>query len=221
MDWKPLILMNRAYYSFNEDSPDFVQSKQAKSDSRSQQSKTSSREEDLILQRKRILFNGVVSYDFNATAARFVFTIKNMIYWFDDLEMAHKLMMTDDDSDDLNLPKYESVVRGLNSTPEKPQSPQPYSSAPYIPHKLMTNTHVKMNATMCMYNADLVAYLADNDLWVCDLVSCKEMRLTSTDYSKTGIMAGRPSFVMQEEFCRFNGFWWRPPNYTGCMCFGR
>ena len=89
------------------------------------------------------------------------------------------------------------------------------SPPPYIPHKLVTNTHVKMNASMCYYNPDVVAYLADNDLWVCDLVSCKEMRLTSTEYAKTGVMAGRPSFVMQEEFSRFNGFWWRPQDVKG------
>lgn len=211
LSWKPLIMMNRAYFASNDDNTEFIQS--GKSDRSSNKSSTSSHEEDLILQRKRILYNGVISYDFHPGAARFVFTIKNMIYWFDDLEIASQptgdtSCTTESNSGDENLTDL-NVPRSFLRMSEKLSAPPPY-----IPHKLMTNTHVKMNATICPHNPDVVAYVADSDLWVCDLVSCKEMRLTTTDYAKTGIMAGRPSFVMQEEFSRFNGFWWGPTSPT-------
>lgn len=218
MSWKPLIMMNKAYLPSNDDTSEFAQS--SKHGERSPNKSTSSQEEDLILQRKRILYNGVISYDFHSGAARFVFTIKNMIYWFDDLEIANSpsldtcfFQATEGISNDESKRENESlpdlnVPRASFRTCEKIPSP------PYVPHKLMTNTHVKLNATICPNNPDVVAYLADNDLWVCDLVSCKEMRLTTTDYAKSAVMAGRPSFVMQEEFSRFNGFWWRPaPTY--------
>lgn len=211
-------MMNKAYLPSNDDTSEFTQS--SKHGERSPNKSTSSQEEDLILQRKRILYNGVISYDFHSGAARFVFTIKNMIYWFDDLEIANSpsldtcfFQATEGISNDESKRENESlpdlnVPRASFRTCEKIPSP------PYVPHKLMTNTHVKLNATICPNNPDVVAYLADNDLWVCDLVSCKEMRLTTTDYAKSAVMAGRPSFVMQEEFSRFNGFWWRPaPTY--------
>lgn len=203
MEWKPLLLMNRAYYNFNDESPDLVKtSKQAKSDSQTQ---SKSREEDLIMQRKRILTNGVSSYDFCPSSARFVFTIKNVIYWFDDGDMLEKRPPRNTGS--VQLDRQASSSNSFNL----PNLPSPlFSSAPYIPIQFMNNPHVKTNAKICPYNADLVAYLADNDLWVCDLISLRDIRLTNTKYTETAIKAGCPSFVMQEEFGRYTGFWWRP-----------
>lgn len=130
---------------------------------------------------------------------RFVFTFKNIIYWFDDLEMSHAKK---------NCPC-------LSDVSEEKKDCLFNLPAPYMPYKLATNKLTKINATMCLYNADLVAYVADYDLWVCDLVSGRDLRLTNTEYSKTAVMAGKPSFVMQEEFSRFVGFWWRPPCHEG------
>lgn len=159
-----------------------------------------SQEEDLTLQRKRILINGIFSYDFHPNLARFVFTMKNTLYWFDDVEMTEDCCNLNcdyknylDNQDNLNVP----LRLGRNSSP-------------YIPNILITNEHCKLNATICPHQPDLVAYNADNDLWVCDLITGCELRLTNTDYKNTAVMAARASFVMQEEFSRFNAFWWRP-----------
>lgn len=236
LQWRPLVTMNRNLISnddllspptpptlipatpLSQSNETFVQKKQAKNEHKqmknnnNEKQQQSSREEDLILQRKRILFNGIVSYDFHPKAARFIYTVKNMLYWFDDLDIiAHHQQ-----NDDVNNSNAQTLDLNVSSSSSSMSSSSSFffssiPSPPYFPHKLVTNSYVKMNASMCPYNPDLVAYIADNDLWVCDLISCKEMRLTSTDYTKTAIMAGRPSFVMQEEFSRFNGFWWRPP----------
>lgn len=157
-----------------------------------------SQEEDLTLQRKRILINGIFSYDFHPNQARFVFTMKNTLYWFDDVEMTEDYSLNCDykdylDQDNLNL----SLRLGKNSSP-------------YVPNIITTNEYCKLNATICPNMPDLVAYSADNDLWVCDLITGCELRLTNTDYKNTAIMAARASFVMQEEFSRFSAFWWRP-----------
>lgn len=183
IEWKPLITNLDELVNCPQQTNDNEESLQRAS--------TSSQEEDLILQRKRIILNGIFSYDFHPKTARFVFTMKNVIYWFDDIAITETNPIEMNDEND-------AVKNVANSSP------------PYMPGKLINNDYIKLNATICPYQPDLVAYTADNDLWVCDLISGMEIRLTNTNYTKTAIMAGRPSFVMQEEFSRFIGFWWRP-----------
>lgn len=201
LEWKPLVSMNKSTFPkhFSENNSDFsLNQSQSKGSLMGESSKPSSPEEDLLLQRKRMLYNGIVSYDFNSSIPRFVFTFKNILYWFDDLEMLHGKKSCPCSTVNEVTNHYSNQDCTFNVP------------SPYLPRKLITNKFVKVNATMCPYDPDIVAYVADHDLWVCDLVSCKEMRLTNTEYSKTTVMAGRPSFVMQEEFSRFSGFWWRP-----------
>lgn len=143
---------------------------------------SSTQDEDLTNERKRIVFSGLTSYSFHQKKARFVYTVKNIIYWFEDREMLPHV----DPSKYFTLPP------------------------PYLPKKIITSPLTKMNPTFCSENPDLIAFVADHDVWVCDLVSGLDMRLTNCDYGDTSIMAGNSSFIMQEEFSRYSAFWWRP-----------
>jgi dipeptidyl-peptidase 4 len=57
-------------------------------------------------------------------------------------------------------------------------------------------------------NAKLVSYVLDHDVYVYDLASNKESRLTHGGSEK--LSHGLAEFVAQEEMNRFHGYWWSP-----------
>ncbi|XP_077524624.1 dipeptidyl peptidase 9 isoform X2 [Amblyomma americanum] len=87
---------------------------------------------------------------------------------------------------------------------------------PHFPVELRTSLScARLNAQLCPCNGDLVAFVAAGDLWVTHLGSGAEVRLTHTrlegaSLSESPISVGIPSYVTQEEFNRYVGFWWSP-----------
>ncbi|XP_076342792.1 dipeptidyl peptidase 9-like [Tachypleus tridentatus] len=87
---------------------------------------------------------------------------------------------------------------------------------PLFPRELNSSiTGAKLNPQMCPSNPDLVAYVYNCDLWVHQLASSCELRLTFCrkgygDLSVDPISAGIPCYVTQEEFSRYTGYWWQP-----------
>lgn len=86
-----------------------------------------------------------------------------------------------------------------------------------VPFEIQTKTvGARLNATMCPHNPDLVAFVNNGDLWLVNLETRQEERLTychnsgAEGVSEDPLSAGLPSYVMQEEFSRYFGFWWRP-----------
>uniref|UniRef100_A0A1Q3F6C2 Putative dipeptidyl-peptidase n=1 Tax=Culex tarsalis TaxID=7177 RepID=A0A1Q3F6C2_CULTA len=68
---------------------------------------------------------------------------------------------------------------------------------------------------ICPQNSDLVAYVCNGDIWVIHTLSGHSERLTYAhdgrrSFSEDPLTAGVPSYVMQEEFSRYQGFWWQP-----------
>ncbi|XP_055541148.1 dipeptidyl peptidase 9 [Wyeomyia smithii] len=68
---------------------------------------------------------------------------------------------------------------------------------------------------ICPQNSDLVAYVCNGDIWVVHTVSAHSERLTFAhdgrrSFAEDPLTAGVPSYVMQEEFSRYQGFWWQP-----------
>ncbi|KAJ8913762.1 hypothetical protein NQ315_002442 [Exocentrus adspersus] len=91
-----------------------------------------------------------------------------------------------------------------------------YSNGQLFPTKLrMTSSGAKISSQICPSNPDLVAYICNYDIWVTHTVSGSNVRLT---YAHKGgrnlfddpLCAGVPSYVMQEEFSRYQGYWWQP-----------
>ena len=157
---------------------------------------SSSREENLQLERKRIMFSGITSYEYQQKTNRFVFTSGENLYWFDD---------------PLDTPSKRNGPNGGMG----PAFGSQQSAPPYLPNKLeSTTSFTKINPQLCPSDENLVAYVADGDLWVCNLKSRLEFRLTETKFESdsTVMSAGMPSYVLQEEFRRYTGFWWRPDN---------
>jgi dipeptidyl-peptidase 9 len=96
------------------------------------------------------------------------------------------------------------------------------SGGPLFPSELKTVScqGARLNAAICPNNPDLVAFVAHGDLWLTHAVTGQEARLTFSHRGHESLAddpmtAGLPSYIMQEEFNRFTGFWWRP-TVTDC-----
>ena len=69
-----------------------------------------------------------------------------------------------------------------------------------------------MDAKLCNNNANIVSFIFSGDIWVANIETGQELRLTFARSigRDDAVSAGVPSFVMQEEFDRFTGYWWEP-----------
>jgi len=74
--------------------------------------------------------------------------------------------------------------------------------------------NARLNPTICPTNPDLISFACNGDIWVTSMQTGQEVRLTryheGGPISEDPLSAGLPSYVTQEEFSRFNSFWWRP-----------
>jgi len=73
----------------------------------------------------------------------------------------------------------------------------------------------RLNSQICPCHPTLVAFVSNSDVWVTHTELGNEQRLTWAHKNSGNILtdcisAGIPSYVIQEEFCRFQGFWWQP-----------
>ncbi|THD19299.1 Dipeptidyl-peptidase 9 (S09 family) [Fasciola hepatica] len=78
---------------------------------------------------------------------------------------------------------------------------------------------IPLQPVICPTNRDLVACVANSELTVGHVPSNTWVQLTHVA-NESGLSAGMPSYVVQEEFDRYIGYWWRPspveeaPGYT-------
>lgn len=91
-----------------------------------------------------------------------------------------------------------------------------FTNGQLFPTKLrMTSMGAKLNPQICPTNPELVAYICNHDIWVTHTVSGSNVRITyahkgGRNLADDPLSAGVPSYVMQEEFCRYQGYWWQP-----------
>lgn len=144
-----------------------------------------SKEELLMWERKKVSSWGITSYDIHLESGRILFPAGGSLYYCMD--------------------------RGSGGG----------GCSPVFPYEVQTRTlGARLNATMCPHNPDLVAFVNSGDIWVTHLETRQEERLTfchnagAEGVAEDPVSAGLPSYVMQEEFSRFSGFWWRPQ--TAC-----
>ncbi|KAL4216453.1 dipeptidylpeptidase [Mactra antiquata] len=87
---------------------------------------------------------------------------------------------------------------------------------PIFPSSIESSlTGARMDPKICPGNSDLVCFVNCNDLWVLNTSTGQEVRLTHTNKGlgslrEDSLSAGVPSFVVQEEFDRYTGYWWDP-----------
>ncbi|XP_071941641.1 dipeptidyl peptidase 9-like [Antedon mediterranea] len=96
-----------------------------------------------------------------------------------------------------------------------------FSSQPIFPKEVPTTIgDIRMDPKLCLINTDLIAYVCNNDLWASNLVTGKEKRLTFTHKGLDNICddpksAAIASYIIQEEFDRYTGYWWQPQTNEG------
>lgn len=89
-------------------------------------------------------------------------------------------------------------------------------TSPLFPTQLRTCPQwAALDPQICPQNSDLIAYISGSDIWVTHTVSGHEERLTFVHDGRRSIAddplsAGVPSYIMLEEFSRFQGYWWQP-----------
>ncbi|XP_065581247.1 dipeptidyl peptidase 8-like [Artemia franciscana] len=88
-----------------------------------------------------------------------------------------------------------------------------------IPAEIPSQNMHRINCTISPSNPNLMAYVSRGDIWVTHLLTGAEYRLTHSnqqtgDIRQDTLSSGFPSYVMQEEFSRYEGFWWQPKQDT-------
>ncbi|XP_054260848.1 dipeptidyl peptidase 9 [Macrosteles quadrilineatus] len=142
----------------------------------------SSREEQLMLERRRLATWGITSYELHQASGKLVFPAASTLF--------------------------QCIDTG-------------YMNGPLFPAELrMNSSGAKLMPQICPSNPDLVAYICNSDIWVSHTLTGSTQRLT---YAHKGgrtladdpLTAGIPSYVMQEEFNRYQGYWWQPATTDG------
>jgi hypothetical protein len=145
----------------------------------------SSIEEKLLKERKRMMLSGITSYEFDNKSRRFVFSSGQSLYYFDD--------------DTIDTQKTKCDRR-----PDRKRQP------PFVPLKIPTNVQAcKMDPQINPFNPDLIAFVSEGNIYVANIAAEQEVQLTDVS-NREAVNAGLPSYVIQEEFRRYGGLWWRP-----------
>uniref|UniRef100_A0AAX7TT78 dipeptidyl-peptidase IV n=1 Tax=Astatotilapia calliptera TaxID=8154 RepID=A0AAX7TT78_ASTCA len=139
-----------------------------------------SREEELLRERKRLGVSGITSYDYHRPSGLFLFQANSSLYYCRD---------------------------GGNSS---------FITSPMNPTEITSqNSGTRMDPKICPGDPSFIGFINNNDIWVTSIETGEEKRLT---FCHKGIdnpkedpkSAGVATFVTQEEFDRFTGYWWCP-----------
>ncbi|KAL2090318.1 hypothetical protein ACEWY4_015006 [Coilia grayii] len=139
-----------------------------------------SREEELLRERKRLGVFGITSYDYHAQSGLFLFQANNSLFYCRD-----------------------GGHNGFIGSPMKPAEIKTQCSG------------TRMDPKICPGDPTFLAFISNSDLWVASIESGEEQRLTFCHKGLNNVKedpksAGVATFVIQEEFDRFTGYWWCP-----------
>uniref|UniRef100_A0AAY4D7B1 dipeptidyl-peptidase IV n=1 Tax=Denticeps clupeoides TaxID=299321 RepID=A0AAY4D7B1_9TELE len=140
-----------------------------------------SREEELLRERKRLGVFGITSYDHHARSGLFLFQASNSLFYCRD--------------------------GGHNGF---------IQASPMKPVEIKTQcSGTRMDPKISPGDPSFIAFINNNDLWVSSIETGEERRLTFCHKGLNNVKddpksAGVATFVIQEEFDRFTGYWWSP-----------
>ncbi|KAL3047246.1 dipeptidyl peptidase 9-like [Trematomus bernacchii] len=139
-----------------------------------------SREEELLRERKRLGVSGITSYEYHRPSGLLLFQANSSLYYCSD---------------------------GGNNT---------FTTTPMHPVEIKSESPgTRMDPKICHGDPNFIGFISNNDIWVTSIETGEERRLT---FCHKGIdnpkedpkSAGIATFVTQEEFDRFTGYWWSP-----------
>ncbi|KAG5343681.1 DPP9 peptidase, partial [Acromyrmex charruanus] len=91
-----------------------------------------------------------------------------------------------------------------------------FMPGPLFPSEIrMSTTGAKLCPQICPWNNALIAHTCSGDLYLSHSITGSSVRLTHARKGGRSLVddpltAGTPSYVMQEEFTRYIGYWWQP-----------
>ncbi|XP_054252143.1 dipeptidyl peptidase 9 isoform X6 [Indicator indicator] len=143
-----------------------------------------SREEELLRERKRLGVFGITSYDFHSESGLFLFQASNSLFHCRD-----------------------GGKNGFMVSPMKPLEIKTQCTGP------------RMDPKICPADPAFFSFINNNDLWVANIETGEEKRMTYCHKGLSNVLddpksAGVATFVIQEEFDRFTGYWWCPTAST-------
>ncbi|XP_071098891.1 dipeptidyl peptidase 9-like [Haliotis cracherodii] len=170
------------YVDLPSDFQDYVLPWQSLLDSFQPSSGQLSREEQLMRERKRLGIYGITSYDVVENEGKFVFPACSSLFTCVDNTM------------DCHVEDDRVILPTAIST---------------------SCLGARLDPKICPLDTNLVSFIHNGDLWITHLISGQEKRLTFVHKGEGGLaadpcVAGVPSFVVQEEFDRYTGYWWMP-----------
>nr|XP_009943729.1 PREDICTED: dipeptidyl peptidase 8 isoform X4 [Opisthocomus hoazin] len=139
-----------------------------------------SREEELLRERKRIGTIGIASYDYHQESGTFLFQAGSGIYHVKD------------------------------------GGPHGFTQQPLRPILVETSCpNIRMDPKLCPSDPNWIAFIHSNDIWISNIETREERRLTFVHNELANVeedpkSAGVATFVLQEEFDRYTGYWWSP-----------
>uniref|UniRef100_A0A8C0HJE7 dipeptidyl-peptidase IV n=1 Tax=Chelonoidis abingdonii TaxID=106734 RepID=A0A8C0HJE7_CHEAB len=75
--------------------------------------------------------------------------------------------------------------------------------------------NIRMDPKLCPADPNWIAFIHSNDIWISNILTREERRLTFVHNELANLeedprSAGVATFVLQEEFDRYTGYWWCP-----------
>ncbi|CAD1477640.1 unnamed protein product [Heterotrigona itama] len=96
-----------------------------------------------------------------------------------------------------------------------------FMAGPLFPSEIrMSTPGAKLCPQICPWNNALIAHTCSGDLYLSHSITGSSVRLTharkgAKNLTNDPLTAGTPSYVMQEEFTRYTGYWWQPNSNDG------
>ncbi|XP_018602281.1 dipeptidyl peptidase 8-like isoform X1 [Scleropages formosus] len=138
------------------------------------------REDELLRERKRIGTQGIMTYDLHRSSGTFLFQAGGSIYTVRD------------------------------------GGPHGFTNQPLRPMKVETSCpNIRMDPKLCPVDPTWFCFVHSCDIWIGNLETGEERRLTFAHKGLPNLRddpksAGVASFLLQEEFDRYTGYWWCP-----------
>lgn len=162
------------------------------------------REIQLLLERKRLSMWGITSYEMHNSSGKIVFPFASTLYQC--LDTGYSVNITN-----TQISKWNAVKNSIF----------PQTIALFPSELRISQLWAALDPQICPDNSDLIAYVSGGDIWVTHTLSGDSERLTFAHdgrkvFAEDPLSAGVPSYVMQEEFSRYQGYWWQPKSEGKC-----
>uniref|UniRef100_A0A8B9TPK3 dipeptidyl-peptidase IV n=1 Tax=Anas platyrhynchos TaxID=8839 RepID=A0A8B9TPK3_ANAPL len=98
----------------------------------------------------------------------------------------------------------------------KDGGPHGFTQQPLRPILVETSCpNIRMDPKLCPADPNWIAFIHSNDIWISNIETREERRLTFVHNELANVeedpkSAGVATFVLQEEFDRYTGYWWSP-----------